>query len=414
MPDDPVIVVAGTNEYGPASPVRIANWTEFIAAIAANLQSTNLDHLQFDTTPIEPLNGIEGYVNWNETDKTLNVYTGGHTVIQVGQETLVRVRNNTGVAISNGSAVRFTQALGGRPLIALARADIYNNACVCGLATNDIPHNSDGFVTVRGLVRGINTADFAEGGNVFLSTTTAGGMQGSPPTTGFIVKVGICLVQNPGNGIIYVDPKERQTFGNMQLGNYSMFEPDGTLVSMGLARCYRDEFTSLLSTRLTSPAGDIVLNDAEASITMKTSARYPTDFLTMNIQLNHDWALGTSLGPHIHWWQTTTNTPNFLMGYRWQKENAAKTTSWTLAKWATTNWIWSSGTLNQITLFSDIPAPSGYGQVSDIVQVKLWRDYTNVSTLFAGSDPVAANQDILHFDVHLNVDMLGSRAEYQK
>jgi len=413
MPSDPVIIIAGTNEYGPATPVRIANWSDFIAAVA-RVMTADVDHLLFDTTPVEPLTDLEGYVNWNPTDKTLNVYTGGHTVIQVGQETLVRIRNNTGSTLLNGQAVRFTQALGNRPLAALAKADIYNTACVCGLITQDIPHNEDGFVTVRGLVRGLNTDDFTEGSNVWLSNTVAGGLSGSPPSTGFIVKVGICVVKNPGNGVIYVDPSERQTFGNMQLGNYSMFEPDGTYVAIGLARAYRDEFTSLLATRLTSPAGDFVLNDAEASITVKTSARYPTDFMVMNIQLNHDWSLGTSLGPHLHWWQTTTNTPNWLLGYRWQKENAAKTTAWTLTKWANTNWSWSSGTLNQITLFPDIAAPVGYGQVSDIVQIKLWRDYTNASGLFTGTDPVAANQDILHFDSHIQVDMLGSRSEYLK
>jgi hypothetical protein len=357
---------------------------------------------------------IEGYVNWNKTDKTLDIYTGSGTIIQVGQETLVRVRNNTGSTLLNGTAVKLTSALGNRPLAVKAQADTLQNACVIGLVTHDIPHNTDGFITVRGLVRNLNTDDFTEGQNIFLSTSIAGGLQGSPPTTGYIVKVGMCIVKNPGNGVIYVDPKDRETFGNIQLSNYSKFEPDGTLVAIGNARCFRDEFTSLIATRLTSPSGQFVLNDTEGSITAKIGARYSTDFLVMNIQLNHDWSLGTSLGPHLHWWQTTTNTPNWLMGYRWQKEGSAKTTDWTLAKWTSNAFTWASGTLNQITIFPDISAPVGYGQVSDIVQIKIWRDYTNVSTLFAGTDPVAADQDLLHFDTHIMVDTLGSRSEYQK
>lgn len=197
-------------------------------------------------------------------------------------------------------------------------------------------------------------------------------------------------------------------------GGYSSFDDDGTLQAHGAATCWRDELQSVTGAQITSPAGDFVQNIPEASVTVKTSARYPTDYITTNHQSNHDWKIGSAIYPHLHWWQTTADTPHWVLAYRWQKQGAAKTIDWTPVKWVANAADWSAGTLNQITSFGAIEAPVGYGEVSDIVQFRLYRDYTNVSTLFTGNDPVAADQDIVNFDTHIEVDMFGSREEFQK
>lgn len=196
--------------------------------------------------------------------------------------------------------------------------------------------------------------------------------------------------------------------------NYSQFEADGTLQAQGSATCWRDELQSVTGAQITSPSADFVQNIPEASVTAKTTARYPTDYITTNHQLNHDWKLGSSIYPHLHWWQTTADTPHWVIEYRWQKQGGAKTTAWTPVKWTSNAFAWVSGTLNQITSFGAIAAPSGYGEVSDIVQFRLYRDYTDVSTLFGGGDPVAADQDVVNFDTHIEIDMLGSRQELAK
>ena len=100
--------------------------------------------------------------------------------------------------------------------------------------------------------------------------------------------------------------------------------------------------------------------------------------------------------------------------HRWQKGGSLKTTAWSPVKWTSNAFDWTTGVLNQITLFGAITAPVGYGQVSDIVQIRLYRDYTNVSTLFTGGDPVNAAQDIMNLNAHINIDTLGSRQEYAK
>jgi len=196
--------------------------------------------------------------------------------------------------------------------------------------------------------------------------------------------------------------------------NYTEFESDGTMVARGSASTWRDELQSLASARLLSPAGDIVLNPSEASITFKSSARYPTDFAMVNHQINHDWELGTNIHPHLHWWQTSVATPNWMIEYRWQKQGSAKTTGWTPIPWSSNFVVWTAGTLNQITEFPPIVPPVGYGEVSDILQFLIYRDVTNVNFLFAGAEVGPVDQDAVNFDSHIETDTLGSRTEYTK
>jgi len=57
------------------------------------------------------------------------------------------------------------------------------------------------------------------------------------------------------------------------------------------------------------------------------------DYVITNIQINHDWNLGTNIEPHIHWFQNSNNTPNWLMQYRWQKQGKDKTSGWISQKY---------------------------------------------------------------------------------
>ena len=197
-------------------------------------------------------------------------------------------------------------------------------------------------------------------------------------------------------------------------GGYSSFEDDGTLQAHGAATCWRDELQSVTGAQITSPSADFQQNVAEASVTAEATARYPTDYITTNWQINHDWVLGSSIYPHIHWWQTEADMPNWLLAYRWQKQGTQKTMDWTELPWIANAAEWTAGTLNQITGFGAIEAPEGDGEVSDIVQIRLYRDVTNVSTKFGGAEASPLDQDIVNLDVHIQVDMFGSREEYQK
>ena len=196
--------------------------------------------------------------------------------------------------------------------------------------------------------------------------------------------------------------------------DYTELEDDGTMQAHGDATCFRDELQSVTGAQITSPAGDFTQNIPEAAVTAKDSARYPTDYITTNWQLNHDWQLGSTIFPHLHWWQTSAAIPNWLIGYRWQKQGSAKTTAWTEQIWSENHATYTAGTLNQITDFGDIVPPAGYGEVSDIVQIRLYRDVTNASQLFEEAEDSPDDANIVNLDCHIEVDMLGSRTEYSK
>lgn len=210
--------------------------------------------------------------------------------------------------------------------------------------------------------------------------------------------------------ITYYPPTE--TFGSLGTGNYAEFQDDGSLVFYGNATCFRDEFGPLIGAKLESPSSDILTNAAEGSITFKATAT-TADYISMPVQINHDAKAGADVYPHIHWWQVSSNIPNWLIQYRWQTNGSAKTTSWTNKKYVSHAFTYTSGTLNQITLFGGLTPPAGAG-VSLILQLRLLRDTTNASTLFSGADPQTGSVEATFYDVHIEVDTLGSREQYSK
>lgn len=193
---------------------------------------------------------------------------------------------------------------------------------------------------------------------------------------------------------------------------YTEVEAGGFLRFWGSATYYLDEFAPLIGQPITSAAADITEDGAEGALTFSDGCTL-ADYVVMNAQINHDWQLGTALHPHLHWWQASASVPNWLLQYRWQKNGQAKTTTWTSVKYASHVFTYASGTLNQVTLWPEIAAPSGYS-VSDIVQLRLLRDTANASTLFAGADPLTGDVSAVSYDYHKRCDTLGSRSAAAK
>lgn len=207
---------------------------------------------------------------------------------------------------------------------------------------------------------------------------------------------------------------QRARIGAITAGNYTEVETDGTVEYIGAATTWRDELGSLLGSRLESPGSDIVQNLTEGTITFKASARYPTDFVVYSLQINHDWLALSDAEFHIHWWQANAQAANWLAGYRWQMNGQAKTAGWTLLPLTNLVFSYTAGTLNQISDGSTTITPPANAGLSDIFQVKLWRDYTNVSTLFSGAETTGLDIEAMSADMHRRSDTMGSRTEYTK
>lgn len=191
----------------PANDIVTLNANvDAILAMFQNMSSLDFSSVNFDLTPTDT--DAVGRLVWNDVDGTLNLgLKGGNSVLQLGQETMVRVLNNTGSTIANGSVVRLTGSQGNRVTVALAQADSVANATnILGVATEDIVNNAEGFITVIGHVRDLDTSAFSEGDTVYLSSSVAGGLTTTAPSVA--VRVGVVERSHATLGRIFVHPRE--------------------------------------------------------------------------------------------------------------------------------------------------------------------------------------------------------------
>ena len=158
--------------------------------------------VQFDLTFED--GAVEGRLQWNIDDGTLDYgLPGGEVVLQIGQEHVIRVRNESGNPIPNGSVVYATGVQGGRLTIDLADASSFPEFQAMGVATEDIGNNSFGYITVRGVVRDVNTLGMTAGASLFLSETTPGAYTEDRPTPpNFKVAVGSVVTVGQENGTV--------------------------------------------------------------------------------------------------------------------------------------------------------------------------------------------------------------------
>jgi hypothetical protein len=93
---------------------------------------------------------------------------------------ICQVRNSTGATLTKGTAVYISGATGQIPTVskALATSDTYS-AQTLGLLNADLANNSNGYVTIIGLITEIDTSAYTDGQQLYLSGTTAGTLTGT-------------------------------------------------------------------------------------------------------------------------------------------------------------------------------------------------------------------------------------------
>jgi hypothetical protein len=182
----------------------------------------NVDRATFNLATTE-ISGI-GQLNWNDTDGTLNLgLKGGNVTLQIGQEHVARVVNKTVPLVNlleaNYQVVRVTGATGQRLSVRLAQADTDANCeTTLGVVTETINGNQEGFITVLGQVKSINTTGslqgetWSDGDVLYLSATTAGNVTNvKPQYPNKIIIVGYVEYSHINNGKIYVNINRQET-----------------------------------------------------------------------------------------------------------------------------------------------------------------------------------------------------------
>ena len=201
----------GVTDNGAATTNSITITNNNITASSGLFDSLDMTPLAEASYPAHQ----EGVIFYDVENHTLSLYNDEADVtLQLGQEQFLRVRNNTGTTITNGTAVLITGSHGNSaPTISGAIATSESFSQVVGLATHDIEDSSFGYVTTYGIVRNVDTSQYSDGDEIFLSATQIGsGVNVSPTIPNYKVTIGHVIRSHGSNGSVLVQ------IGNAKLG----------------------------------------------------------------------------------------------------------------------------------------------------------------------------------------------------
>lgn len=201
----------------------------------------------------------------------------------------------------------------------------------------------------------------------------------------------------------------RGTLRSGTTANYSEFEADGTLKFNGTATVWDDLRTpvqNLIVPATKNPAWG-AFNGGQALFFDATTVAGNQEEVYFSLQMPHSWKEGsTSLVPHVHVSSTgVSNGDQVRWGlvYSWANIHsifAAPTTVFAMQ---------TAMGADDYHLQATFPAISGAGKtISSILMCKLYRN--GASTL----DTMAGDAILLEFDMHYEIDTVGSRGPSTK
>lgn len=375
--------------------------------LTVNGNQTNKS-LNFDTTNEESPVSI-GELRWNNGDRALDLKVSDEVTAQLPQEHfLPRSVNKIGAKISNGKAVYVDTAQGNRPSIALANASTYATSFkTIGIATEDIEDNAEGFVVTSGLARGLDTSAWSAGTCLYLSTTDGELTETQPSDGNMRIFVAMVITSHATNGVLCVRiQRDKYMFGDIDNGNYSYFESDGTLKFVGNATVYEDDNAGGITlTKAAANQPDLVTIDSTSILTYAFDGGAAMEELHWATEIPHSYKEGTDLIPHAHIYPTTTGAGNikFFLEY-WVKSNGGTavtgTASFVVAAGGTA-WEESRENFDSVIDGSTLT-------IADQAHFRIYRDPTDAEDTYA--DDVAIGT----LGYHYEIDTIGSRGVVTK
>jgi len=223
------------------------------------------------------------------------------------------------------------------------------------------------------------------------------------------------LVINKDNGDTTFTSK-RITFDNLRgsiskLGvpastDYTGVEADGTLVFNGAATVWEDLQVPGMSVGAGPSSPDLI--HFAGSVTLSVygfDGGSTLEQVYFTCQIPHARKVGSTIYPHVHWAPTTAGAGNvkWNLEYTWQNWDAtfgASTTISVTAAAGGTAWY------HHLTSFPTITG-TGMG-ISSILVCRLYREPSDIA------DTYGADAAFLAFDIHYEIDTVGSRQEAAK
>jgi hypothetical protein len=257
--------------------------------IVATAGSTNLngitdwqigDWLLFNGSAWQKIDQSETLQSITSTDGSVTVTTTGSTAdlsVAISASTtnvICLVRNSTGATLTKGAAVYINGATGQNPTVTKAQANNdTNSAQTLGLMTADLANNSNGYVTIIGLITNIDTSSFTDGQQLYLSPTTAGTLTATKPyAPQHLVYVAVVEHAHPTQGKLFV--KVQNGYEMDELHNVSAQNPTNGQVLIYNAS------TSLWEKNTLTDGTGISITEGAGSITITNSAPDQTVALT--------------------------------------------------------------------------------------------------------------------------------------
>lgn len=210
-----VVSVAGSTNLNGITDWQVGDWAIFNGSAWQKLDQTDLVTSVNGQTGAVTItaNSLGALTDVTSTDGSVTVTTPSTGVrdlsVAVAASTynvLVQVRNSTGATLTKGTVVYISGATGQYPTVskALATSDT-TSAQTLGMMTADLANNSNGYVTVIGLITNVDTSAYTDGAQLYLSGTTAGAVTATKPyAPTHLVYVAVVEYAHPTQGKLFV------------------------------------------------------------------------------------------------------------------------------------------------------------------------------------------------------------------
>jgi hypothetical protein len=220
-------------------------------------------------------------------------------------------------------------------------------------------------------------------------------------------------IDSSQNGIIV----NKETGKGIWIGrsgtNNTTIENDGTIMFNGAATVWDDLRVSFASRSTGSAPTMTAFAGGTTLYEWAYTANASDKFLYCEVQLPHSWKEGTRIYPHIHWTSSSTNSGNVVwnMDFSWQNVLGTPGTygSTTLATiTAAASGVSWRHQINNLQV-SGTDGIDGTGKtISSILVCRIWRDGG------IGADSYPDNAFLIGFDIHYEIDGIGSRTTTAK
>ena len=133
--------------------------------------------------------------------------------------------------------------------------------------------------------------------------------------------------------------------------------------------------------------------------------------LAIQVQLPHRWKEGSTLYPHVHWSKSTADVGSVVwqLEYKWLPIGQTMDTSWTVLTVSTPITATPDGNIARQHLISSFTPIAATGKkISDMLIMKLSRLAPDAA------DTYAAAALFYQYDIHIEIDSMGSNFEFIK